>query len=154
MSSENLNSFPQYNLEFEGMEISELDGELMMALLEESHIEEAEDERLGSVIRSLEAEINQPKGIHESFEYPIADFHSSFDWIDIEMASTSNDDDIGKWYTYSIENDILDMTEFGDNNDMALLSQTFGNIEDYSQLYYGDEHVFGSLWQGTYDPAM
>ncbi|PIA41573.1 hypothetical protein AQUCO_02200188v1 [Aquilegia coerulea] len=159
--SDNLSSFPSNHLEFESMEMSEIDGDLMMALLEESNVEEAaEDERLGNVIRSLEAEIDRqesvgmPEDSHDCFGYSASNICDSFDWIDMEMASTSYDD-VGKWYAYSSvdNNETVDqMIEYGNNSNFAL-SQTFAGMEDFSQLYHADEHMYSSLWQETYDPV-
>ncbi|KAF5205763.1 hypothetical protein FRX31_004650 [Thalictrum thalictroides] len=168
LSDENLmSSYSSNYLEFESMEMSEIDEDLMMALLEESHVEEDEDERLGSVIRSLEAEIDHrpessqstvgmSEDTHDCFGYSASNICDSFDWIDdMEMASTSYDD-LGKWYAYSIDNETVDqMIEYRNNIDNFELSQTFADsMEHFSLLYHADEHMYSSsLWQETYDPV-
>ncbi|KAF9588743.1 hypothetical protein IFM89_015180 [Coptis chinensis] len=161
MLSENVNVLPYNDLEFEGMEIIETDVFLMEKLLEESQIEDTEDERLGSVMQSLEAEINQSKDVllestHDCFGYSASNnIYDSLDWTDMEMASTSFTDDIGKWYAYSMENEVVGVVGFGDNNNADIaLSQTCEHFGDYSQFCHADDLVYCSLWQETYDTVM
>ncbi|KAF5204073.1 hypothetical protein FRX31_006340 [Thalictrum thalictroides] len=149
-------------MELDGMEVSETNAAFLMALLEESHEEEAEDGRLRSVIQSLEAEIDPSvedviwDDIGDSSSSSMFDMYDSFDWIDIEMASSTSpsDDGMGNWYVYSVENELVGMTEYenpGSSNieDFASLPK-FKDIADFSQLGYEDDQSYCSLWQETY----
>ncbi|OVA13250.1 hypothetical protein BVC80_8019g2 [Macleaya cordata] len=165
MSSENL-EYVIDDIEIETLEVPEVDETLLKALLDESNENEAEDERLGSVIRSLEAEID-PKmivnhsltyepdemvGIYENYEDNRSDECSvschmeNFDWVDMEMDCTSSpSDDMGNWY----------MDTFTDEIGSGIVE--FGELKDYSQFYYGvqlEDHAYSSLWQETYDTVM
>ncbi|KAL5731794.1 hypothetical protein ACHQM5_004491 [Ranunculus cassubicifolius] len=137
-------------LEIEGIEFSEIDGDLMMSLLEESLAEEVEDERLGSLIQSLEAEISQPgddrlDDIQNYFDDCVSSNHDSSDSMDMEMASISSED-MSKWYEYSVEHET---SEFGDFQILG------GDMEKYSQFYCSSEDTaYSSLWQDTYAPVM
>ncbi|PIA41579.1 hypothetical protein AQUCO_02200193v1 [Aquilegia coerulea] len=165
ISSDNWNSFPYTGMELDGMEISETDAALLMTLLEESHVEEVEDGKLKSVIQSLEAEIGRSDedaiwdDIGDCSSSCMFDMYDSFDWIDTEMASTSpNDDGMGNWYAYSVENELVGMTNFentGSNNidDFASLP-TFKDIADFSQFVYEDDQSYCTLWQETYCSSM
>ncbi|XP_010257766.1 PREDICTED: uncharacterized protein LOC104597731 [Nelumbo nucifera] len=164
--------------EFEGMEVSEIDGDLLMSLLEESQVDqEAEDERLGCVIRSLEAEIDDPNVLggcgsvvqpelagrrgscedcrlqemglledgHHCSGSCASQLSNEFDWIDMDMASSTPSDDMGNWYMDSCADEmIVGMVELGE-------------VRDYSQFYYGvplEENAYSSLWQESYDALM
>ncbi|KAL5731798.1 hypothetical protein ACHQM5_004495 [Ranunculus cassubicifolius] len=147
--SQNLSStFPNI-IEIEEMEFSVIDGDIMMSLLEESLVEDVEEEKLGSVIRSLEAEIERPdnvlfEDIQNCFEDGLTKVHDSFDWMDTEMASISSDD-MTKWYEYSVEHETSEFSDF----------QMFGDMENFSQLYCSSEDTaYSSLWQETYEPVM
>ncbi|KAL5731792.1 hypothetical protein ACHQM5_004489 [Ranunculus cassubicifolius] len=135
----------------------EFDRDLLMALLEETRVGiemEAEDERLDSVIHSLEAEIDPSKDflfeeIQDCFGSATSDFN---DWIDMEMtevASLSPSDDIGNWYAYTADNELVGMMDFQD--DSSKMSEEIG---DYLQFCYVDDNVNSSLWQETYDSVM
>ncbi|KAF5205008.1 hypothetical protein FRX31_005408 [Thalictrum thalictroides] len=164
VSSESLNSFHYSDTELNGMEISETDAALLMALLEESHVEEAEDERLTSVIQSLKEEIDRcdedviSDDIWDCSGSSMSGFDDSIDWTDIDMTSTSLSDGMenNDWYASSIENEFVVMADFknSDINNNIYFSQMASNIADYSQFSYADDHEYSSLWQETYDSSM
>nr|DAD33859.1 TPA_asm: hypothetical protein HUJ06_012710 [Nelumbo nucifera] len=160
------------NVEFEGMDVSEIDETLLKSLLEEAQVEETEDERLGCVIRSLEAEIDpnmmdgcgvtKPElGGHGNCEEDmgVGDGHNcssgscpsqqiinEFDWIDMDMGPSTPSDDMGNWYMDSCAGEMVELVEFGEV------------ISDYSQFYFGvpldQEHAYSSLWQESYDSVI
>ncbi|KAJ4976763.1 hypothetical protein NE237_001869 [Protea cynaroides] len=166
ISSEN---FVPGNVEFEAMGASDVDEALLMSLLEESQVEELQDERLGYVMRSLEAEIEpntntteapapapattdlgiQDFGIEDGYDCSSGSYASPihvFDWLDMdmEMASSSTCDDMGNWYMDSCVDELAGFVELGE-------------VRDYSQFCYAapmEEHAYGSLWQETYDSVM
>ncbi|XP_058101107.1 uncharacterized protein LOC131245571 [Magnolia sinica] len=133
-----------------------IDGSLLMDLLEESQVDETEDERLGCVIRSLEAEIDgsgpitaecglESAGSEDGQDWSrsTSQIDDPFDWVDMDMVSGSHCGDIGNWYLDTCTDEI----------GMA----GFGDVRDYSHLYYGDypmEQVYSPLWQETYDSPM
>ncbi|KAK9266474.1 hypothetical protein L1049_021386 [Liquidambar formosana] len=153
--------------DFNQFEVSEINGALLMSLLEESQGEVGDDDRLMSVIRSLEAEIspNRTYGLDSPMELEFGvnqedyqlcnagqvdgqDCSTSadldFGWIDMELTSSSPSDDVTNWY----------MDPCGDEMDGII---EFGGVSDYSQIYYGvplEEHGYNSLWQDTYDSVM
>ncbi|XAR68208.1 hypothetical protein NMG60_11003259 [Bertholletia excelsa] len=143
---------------FDKLEVQEIDSALLMSLLEESHAEECDDERLSTVMRSLEAEID-PKMIHghefagdpTSDGCQLSDFKQvdgqdwpvshdlEFNWMEIDMVPSSPSDDVARWYMGACGDDMQGFIEF----DAA------------SQLYHGappEEHTYsyGSLWQETH----
>ena len=148
--------------EFDQFEVNKIDGVLLMSLLEESHNEECDDERLTSVIRSLEAEINpivmdgHDSPMHEldncqpSEAAQVDDQDSSMAhdldlyWMDVEMGPASPSDEMTNWY----------MDPCGDEFDAII---EFGCVSDYSQNLYGvhlEELSYGCLWQETHTSVM
>ncbi|XP_057505748.1 uncharacterized protein LOC130789040 [Actinidia eriantha] len=147
--------------------VPEINGALLMSLLEESQGDECDDGRLNDVIRSLEAEID-PKMMMDSHDLSMENIEwgsesedcqsldaghihgqdctmssdLDFNWVDMEMSPFSPSDEMTNWYMEPIDGII----EFG------------GEIRDYSEIYYGvplEEHAFGSsLWQETYASEM
>ena len=149
--------------EFDQFEVNKIDGAFLMSLLEESHNEECDDERLTSVSRSLEAEINpividghdspmheldncqpseaaQVDGQDSSMAHDL-DLH----WMDVEMDPASPSDEMTNWY----------MDPCGDEFDAII---EFGGVRDHSQNLYGVVHLeelsYGSLWQETHTSVM
>lgn len=141
----------------------EVSGALLMALMDETHLEDAEDERLGRVIRSLEKEIGPIEvgnrsgpvesegGNHDDSmdrgldslelmdggDYSGSTWHISdpFDWVDVDMGPSSQFDGIGNWYLDTCANEI------------GMVG--FEELRDYSYCY-GDasiEHAYSPLWQ-------
>ncbi|KAL5989972.1 hypothetical protein ACLOJK_010867 [Asimina triloba] len=140
------------------LEVPEVDGALLTALLEESHAEDADDERIGCVMQSLEAEIgpstinggiepvelNYDDGADRGFDYvglendrdcpmSICRIDDPFVWEEMEMAHGSG---MGQWYLDTCM-DGIELVGFDDGR-------------DYSSFGYGDismEHEYSPLWQ-------
>ncbi|KAL4598620.1 hypothetical protein ACB092_11G071200 [Castanea dentata] len=150
------------------IQVSEVDGAILMSLLEESQPEERDDDRLNSLIRSLEAEIksnakSNAMGSHDLSmdpDFPVEDgqfcsvghevVHDclvshdqhGFGWIGLEPETSSPSDDMN-WYMDLCENEMEGIVEVG--------------LSDYSHTYYGvslEEQGYRSLWQETYDTVM
>lgn len=148
---------------FQGIEVSESDGAILMSFLEESQGEERDQEdELNSIIRSLEAEINSnamdghdltdldPKFISDGEDGQLCkvgrqvDSHDcavphdqlGFGWVDMEPVP---------WYMEPCEIEMDGIIEFG-------------GLGDYSQMNYcialDQEQGYRSLWQETYDTIM
>ncbi|XP_011045592.1 PREDICTED: uncharacterized protein LOC105140446 [Populus euphratica] len=138
------------------------DDALLMSLLEESQGDhESNEERLRSVIQSLEAEINpsimsdgyetamdpaeMPRDGEDTDELPkTAEMESlglDFELVDMEVVPSSpGDHDMNYWYMEPSENDIV---EFG--------------VTNYFQFGHEaamEEHGYSSLWQESYDITM
>ncbi|XP_058092637.1 pentatricopeptide repeat-containing protein DOT4, chloroplastic-like [Magnolia sinica] len=117
----------------------EIDGALLMALLEESQAEETEDDRLGCVMRSLEAEIDanvidgsgtgpvqlnyddcmdyglDSTGLENGVDCSMAmcRIDDPFDWVDMGMVSGPHCDGMDHWYLDTCTDEV-GMVEFGD----------------------------------------
>ncbi|CAK7351699.1 unnamed protein product [Dovyalis caffra] len=147
----------------EGSEVSEINSNaFLMSLLEETQGEDYDNERLSSLIQSLEAEI-EPKrmnggdtsmepmmgpNICQSCDAGLVEGHDCWaadliNWnIDVEMdspstSSSDHDDEVSFWYPLGDQMD--DMTEFG-------------GIRNYSGVYF--DHGTIHLWQEPCDAAM
>uniref|UniRef100_A0A5B7ASK9 Uncharacterized protein n=1 Tax=Davidia involucrata TaxID=16924 RepID=A0A5B7ASK9_DAVIN len=150
------------NDDFDNFEVTEINGALLMSLLEESQGEECDDERLRSVIQSLEAEIDsnmmdghdslvetewgsQLSGGGQVDGHDCSTSHDlDFNWMDMEMVPSLPGDDMTNWY----------MDPCGDEMDGII---EFGGVRDYSHIYYGiplEENGCGSLWQETNATVM
>ncbi|XP_059664514.1 uncharacterized protein LOC132310349 [Cornus florida] len=152
--------------DFDQFEVPEINTALLMSLLEESQVEECDDERLRSVIQSLEAVIdpNRLDG-HDSLvemEWGSGNLNGcttpsdgeqlngqdcstsldlDFSWMDVEMVPSSPSDEMTNWY----------MDSFRDGTDGVI------ELGDYSQICYGmplEEHEYGSLWQESHSSVM
>ncbi|KAF7112657.1 hypothetical protein RHSIM_RhsimUnG0205200 [Rhododendron simsii] len=153
--------------DFNQFEVQEIDGALLMSLLEEPNAEDCDNGQLTSVIRSLEAEIDPDliNGDDLSMELgwgadsegfqpfdaaqvngldfcSIAHDLDDFDWMEVEMIPPSSpSNEMNNWY----------MDPCGDELDGII---GFG---DFSNMYYGvplEELAYGSLWQETHDAVM
>jgi len=152
-------------------EVQEIDGALLMSLLEESNAEDCDDDKLTSVIRSLEAEIDpnmmdghdlsmdlgwgsnpenfQPFDVAQVDDLDCSISHDldDFDWMEMEMEMippSSPSDEMNNWY----------MDPCGDELDGVI---GFGAVTDFSNMYYGvplEELTYGSLWQETHNSVM
>ncbi|XP_038986255.1 uncharacterized protein LOC103699609 [Phoenix dactylifera] len=139
----------------------EVDGALLMELLEESYADEAEDDQLRCVMRSLEAEINHADpmvlGDGESTTGPHGDIADGGIWEDI--LSDFNSYDGWRSPAYLVEDpfDLVDM-EVGNGvgnwcmevgaceGDMV----AYGELREYGGFYYGEgamEQAYSPLWQ-------
>lgn len=160
---------------FDGFKVSEINCALLMSFMEELQDEESDDERLNSVIQSLEAEINSSTTTdtimdgrgHANKDTQVmsdgswslghmddGDCSVSMDGLDqiggvdhMEAVPCSPSDDMN-WY----------MEPYGDEMHST---NGFGVINDYSQDYYGvaldleDHSGYSTLWQETtYDSMM
>ncbi|KAK1399223.1 hypothetical protein POM88_009086 [Heracleum sosnowskyi] len=133
---------------------------LLSQLLDESHVEDCDDERLTSVIRSLEAEIIEPTMMTEDNDsFMELEWDDNFveirnyisdcpveDMMNSQDCSTSSDFDDLDSYNWM---DMEDMTEFGGvghedyyqyNND------SYMNHNNYA-TYTLEDQSYGSLWQ-------
>ncbi|PIM98693.1 hypothetical protein CDL12_28820 [Handroanthus impetiginosus] len=137
------------------IEFSNIDASFLMSLTEDSQIDD--DERLRSVIQSLEAEIlNQNSFLETNSEekYQFSsiqqmescctsadhdqghDFY--FEGIDMEMPYyCSSADEMSSYFSCHFEDNVENMAEFG-------------GLTDYSQVCYGmamEEDDYSGLWQ-------
>ncbi|KAG6793712.1 hypothetical protein POTOM_002931 [Populus tomentosa] len=149
--------------DFKGIERFD-DDALLMSLLEESQGDhESNEERLRSVIQSLEAEINpsitsdgsetamdppeMPRDGDDTYNelFKTAEMESplglDFELVDMEVVPSSpSDHDMNYWYMEPSESDIV---EFG--------------VRNYFQFGHEaalEEHGYSSLWQESYDIMM
>ncbi|KAI3675059.1 hypothetical protein L1987_84643 [Smallanthus sonchifolius] len=132
--------------DFGNLETLEIDDTLLMSILDEPHVEnECDDEKLSSVIRSLEAEIN-----------PIV-----IDDHDMSLELEWNTDWEGS-YQYSVSQNYIKSQDFEYNwmemDDMSIQGYDNGiyalieldGVKDYPQISYGnniEEHGYDALWQ-------
>ena len=117
---------------FEGIEFSEANTVLLMSLMDETQEDDFfGDDRLVSMIQSLEAEINDPP-IDQRAETGHVDGQdcstsvgNDFSWADLELASSSAFDEMIPW------------SPCGDQEmeSIALMEYGVGN-NDYSQICY------------------
>ena len=146
------------------IQVSEVDGAILMSLLEESQAEEGDEDRLNSLIRSLEAEIKsnameshdfsmEPDFLAEDGQFCgvgqevghdclVSHDQHGFGRIGMEPETSSPSDDLN-WYMDLCENEMEGIVEVG--------------FSDYSHMYYGvsiEEQGYRSLWQETYDTVM
>uniref|UniRef100_A0A5B7CCB0 Uncharacterized protein n=1 Tax=Davidia involucrata TaxID=16924 RepID=A0A5B7CCB0_DAVIN len=141
-------------------ELTELDGDLLMSLLEESQVNDGDEERLRRVIQSLEAEIDpimmeghnslvEPKldGFPEDCQFSDASQVDSQDCLtshDLDINWIDMDDDMTNWC----------MDPCGGEMDGII---EFGGIGDYSHIFYGvplEEQEFCSLWQESHESLV
>ncbi|XP_050279665.1 uncharacterized protein LOC126720870 [Quercus robur] len=151
--------------DIQGIEVSEIDSAILMSLLEESQGEERDEDRLNSLIRSLEEEINSNAmdsqnssmkpdfivedgqlcivGNKEGHDCMVSQDQLEFGLIDMEPETSSPSDDMN-WYMDLCENEMDGIIEVG-------------GLSDYSHMYYGvslEEQGYRSLWQETYDTVI
>lgn len=161
--------------EFEGIEVSGLNGAFLMSLMEElqDHVEESDEERLNSVIQSLEAEITNSCSMDAKQNSCMESDHQSIsDGEDSQPCSLGQMDS----HNCSISFDDLDMNEWinmeaepcSPSHEMNCYMYHFGGevigfggvcTNDSPHTYYGvaldQEHGYNSLWQETlYDSVM
>lgn len=110
------------------IEISEIDSAILMSFLDESHMEYCDDEKLRSVIQSLEAELDPISVINNPAAPNLDCYNGDFDfsWMDMEMSSYPSPRD-------------AEMIEFQVGS-------------DYSQIFTYipiEEEVYDSLWLET-----
>lgn len=146
--------------DFQGIEVSEIDGAILMSFLEESQGEERDDEDvLNSIIRSLEAEINSSSmdgqdltldpefngdrkvGHFDGHDCAVPHDQIGFGWVDMEPVPSDLN-----WYMDPCGSEVDGIIEFG-------------GLSDYSHVInYGialdEEQGYRSLWQETYDTIM
>lgn len=137
--------------DLDDVEFSNIDDSLVMSLLEDSQVEDGDEERLRAVIQSLEAEIMSQNSCFEAYDlegcqdnYRFCDAEQSgscstspdhrldFDWIDMETFQTD----------YSIPDD-----------EMTSYFIELGGVGDYSQVYsYGmamEDDDYSDLWRSA-----
>ncbi|KAI3457534.1 hypothetical protein Pfo_014197 [Paulownia fortunei] len=138
------------------VEFSNIDNSLLMSLLEDSQVEDGDDETLRIVIQSLEQEIMNQDSCLETYNsdgYPedyrfsdvlqlescstSPDHHLDFEWIDMDMAYSSPSDDMTSYFIGHFTDKIENMVELG-------------GVGDYSQDCSGvpmEEDYYTGLWQ-------
>ncbi|PIN16645.1 hypothetical protein CDL12_10703 [Handroanthus impetiginosus] len=144
----------------ESLELSQINQNLLMSLLDETQIDDCDDERLINVIRSLEAEIDfdgQHAIDNAMWESDLVDCQSSNDelngqdrslphdnldlhWMDMETIPSSPSGAMGNWYM--------------DHNGQGIMGSgnEFGGAKNYSNFWNGtplEEQDYGSLWHET-----
>ncbi|KAL6198979.1 hypothetical protein ACLB2K_028767 [Fragaria x ananassa] len=148
-----------------GVEAFQTNDAILMSLLEEFHEEDGDDEeRVNSLIQSLEEEISSPSATMASngsgfinSELTIDDFQDGNDcsgsladssemgWFDMEQVPCSPSDDMN-WY--------MDSCEY----EMDCLNDSGIWVGDYSHICYGaglEDNGYSSIWQETaYDSIM
>ncbi|GFQ05753.1 hypothetical protein PHJA_002719400 [Phtheirospermum japonicum] len=148
----------------EGFEFSQINHNLLMSLLDETQIDDCDDEKLKKVIRSLEAEISSDG--HYGFdntmwESDLVDCQSSIDestgqddhsmqhddldldhWMNVETMPTSPSDGMTSWY---MDNHGQGMVGSGVNE--------FSWVHNYAPICsvtpFDQEQDYGSLWHET-----
>lgn len=165
VASENWASINNDNV-FEGIEISGVDSAFLMSLMGElqDHVEESDEERLKSVIQSLEAEINscmepaddpdhasisdgEDSQTCKSVQLDDHDCSTLFDhdldmsaWIDMEAVPCSPRNDLN-WYMYPCDDEIS--------------SNCFVNDGNFLGVALDQEPAYNCLWKdSTYDLMM
>ncbi|CAL5336154.1 unnamed protein product [Camellia sinensis] len=165
--------------EFDRFEVPEIDTALLMSLLEESQVDQdCDDERLTSVIRSLEAEIefdpNMMDG-QDDHHLPLQPHHqrdgnlkgcqpSDGAQVDGGDCSDPHDDLDFNWMDVEMapsspSDDIANwyMDPYG--GEMERIIEFIDQARDYSHTSYGvplEEHsgAYGYLWQETHTSVM
>ncbi|KAK6157455.1 hypothetical protein DH2020_011703 [Rehmannia glutinosa] len=144
----------------EKFELSQTNHNLLMSLLDETQIDDCDDERLRKVIRSLEVEINSDGhdyGFDNTilWESELMDCQSSNDesdghdcsiqhgdldlhWMDMETMPTSPSGGMGSWY----------MDHHGQGMVSGVTDQ-FGWAKNYYSVNPFEEQDYGSLWHET-----
>lgn len=132
--------------DFDNLETLEIDDTLLMSILDEPHVEnECDDERLSSVIRSLEAEINpiviDDHDMSSELEWNV-DWEGSYQYTINQSYSKSQDVEYN-WM------EMDDMYIQGYDDEMSGIIE-FGGVKDCSQFSNAnniEEHGYGALWQ-------
>ncbi|KAK4420620.1 hypothetical protein Salat_2012500 [Sesamum alatum] len=139
-----------------GVEFSNIDTSILMCLLDDSQVEGGDDERLISVIQSLEAEIMTPSSFLETNysecyqeDYVFSDVeqmdscstssdHVYFEGIDMDVPYSLLTDDMTSYFIDQFVDEMENVVEF-----VAL--------RDYSQVCCGvameEDHHYNGLWQ-------
>ncbi|KAL7129276.1 hypothetical protein ABFS83_13G054700 [Erythranthe nasuta] len=120
--------------ESEDLELSQINHNLLMSLLDETPIEDCDDERLRKVIRSLEAEIDDSDDNCYSFDH-----HSTMWESEVVDCQSSNDELNGQ--DRSVPQDDLDL-RWMDMETMPTSPLCYVNTTIEDQDY-------GSLWHDT-----
>ncbi|KAL4555214.1 hypothetical protein LXL04_037825 [Taraxacum kok-saghyz] len=131
---------------FDEFESLEIDGTLLMSLLDEPHVDdECDDERLSNVIRSLEAEIN-PIVIDDNDMSLELEWNA--DWEGSHQFSTNQNVYKSQDLDYNwMEMDDMYIQGYEDGIGGII---EFGGVKDFSHICYGsnmEEHGYGALWQ-------
>ncbi|KAB2605409.1 hypothetical protein D8674_005126 [Pyrus ussuriensis x Pyrus communis] len=121
---------------FEVHEGMETNGAILMSLLEEWQEEARDEERLNSVIQSLEAEIIKTTMDSNDSSDPLR-------WFEMDQVACSPSNDMN-WYVDSCEYDQMDNCP----------KDRCEWVRDYSHVYCNgvgieEEHVYSSIWQET-----
>ncbi|KAK4364001.1 hypothetical protein RND71_015359 [Anisodus tanguticus] len=118
------------------VEFSNIDTDILMSFLEESQIEESDEEKIRQVIQSLEAEIS-PVLINDSNSLTESRSTSSdleFEWIDPEIECSTPSDDKSIWFMDYSRDEIddefkfIDTTEFSQIYDGVMWEETCESI--------------------------
>ncbi|KAL3503037.1 hypothetical protein ACH5RR_037486 [Cinchona calisaya] len=151
--------------EFDNFELPQVDDALLMSFLDDTQVEDCDDEKLSSVIRSLEAEIHQQNSLSENNSRRIDDLFDrhcgqfddhdqvlDFDWMDMEMdidiVPSSPSDGMASWYMDPCGDDLDGVAEFGSEKDYYFQHLNGTSHEDHEGCSYG------ALWQETNAPLV
>ncbi|OIS96758.1 hypothetical protein A4A49_18313 [Nicotiana attenuata] len=124
-------------VDFSDVEFSKIDTDILMSFLEESEIEESNEEKIKTVILSLEAEIT-PVLITDSnsLKHIEADCHDSNDFqlydIASEEESCSTSFDLEFEWTDS-EMEFIDTRDFSQMYDRVMLMEDHGHHTSFSE---------------------
>ncbi|KAL2245572.1 UNVERIFIED_CONTAM: hypothetical protein Sindi_2825400 [Sesamum indicum] len=140
--------------EIDDTEFLNIDNSLVMSLLEDSEVEDGDNERLRTVIQSLEAEIMSQNSCMGTYDlegcpddYRSCDVSCStspdrcldFEWIDMERDYSYLNDEVGNYFN----------GQFTDKTGSTMFE--LGGEVDYSQVFsYAmamEEDEYCGLWQ-------
>ncbi|KAJ0971834.1 hypothetical protein J5N97_019793 [Dioscorea zingiberensis] len=143
---------------WECSDFQEINSTLLMEMLEESYMEEVEDDpNLDGVMRSFEAEIGD--GLDACQDCRVDDIFSdleghdcsgsasfggvdgAFDWVEMEVVPGPSGGDMGEWYMEVC---------LGDSTAEMLGGYEEEYPRDYCSMYYGEcsaDQVYSSLWE-------
>ncbi|KAL0406590.1 UNVERIFIED_CONTAM: hypothetical protein Slati_3972900 [Sesamum latifolium] len=137
------------------VEFSNIDSSFIMSLLDDSQVEGGDDQRLISVIQSLEAEIMTPNSFLETNSECYLEDYAFSDVEQMDGCSTSSD----HVYFEGIDMDVSYMSTLTDDMTSYFIDQSaeemenvveFVGLRDYSQVCCGlamEEDDYSGLWQ-------
>ncbi|KAL0301343.1 UNVERIFIED_CONTAM: hypothetical protein Sradi_6411100 [Sesamum radiatum] len=137
------------------VEFSNIDSSFIMSLLDDSQVEDGDDQRLISVIQSLEAEIMTPNSFSETNAECYLEDYAFSDVEQMDGCSTSSDHvyfegiDVDVSYM-SLTDDMMTSYFIHQSADQMENVAEFVGLRDYSQVGCGvamEEDDYSGLWQ-------
>ncbi|KAJ4982366.1 hypothetical protein NE237_033203 [Protea cynaroides] len=147
-SCESWEFIDEEKVEMEGIQIPGIDSTLLMSLLEESQVEDAEDERLQCIIQSLEAEID-PCNMRETCKLDVQAGNS-------EVRAPQEfglEDPYDVSALHSLPTHEFDLPPDDMEKNFSMPSDELGGMMEL----YGvslEEQAYGCVWQETYDSRV